>query len=427
MSGSRSPKFDFLKLWVGQGVSQFGSQISLLAIPTLAILVYDATPFEASVVGSLGVTPFVLFSLPAGPLADRLPRRAVLIVCDLGRAAAMTILAVTYLAGLHHMWIIYVVSFVVGTFNVFFDITFMSFIPHVVPAEQLLSANARLGATGAVAGTVGPGAGGLLIAALGPAKTLIFDAASYLVSAAALILVRAQESRRRKAERGLRVLLVEIREGLRYVRRSPVLARIALVNAVCDFGQSILKAVYLVFLYNSLFLSPGEVGFVVAVTSVSFTIGAIALPKVVWAFGFGRTMALSIMIGMAVELATPVALLGFAVAILMAINLLTGATNAFYDINQLTYRQRLTPDELQGRVHATMRMTFSGPTPFGYLLGGVLGTFVGVATTIFIGALIGTLGATVLFSGSVLNLRSIDDVEPDQSPGVPSTTMKEVP
>jgi MFS family permease len=415
-------RVNFLWLWVGQAVSHLGSEVSLLAIPTLAILIYDATPFEASVIGALEVAPFALFSLPAGPLADRLPRRAVLIACDIGRAGAVAVLAGTYFAGLHHMWIIYVVSFAVGTCTVFFDISFMSFVPQVVTQQGLLTANSRLGATKSVMSTAGPSISGLLIQAIGPARALVVDVVSYLVSAVALVFVRTQERRPAKAPLRLRTLFTEIKEGLVYVWHSPVLARIATVNALCDFGQSIIQAVYLVFLYNSLHLSPGAVGFVIAVSGVSSVVGAILLPKVVKALGFGRTLAFSILLGMGIELITPVALLGFAVAILVVINAVGGVTNAFYDINQLTYRQRITPDELQGRVHATMRMTFSGPSPFGYLLGGVLGTFVGVATTIFLGALVATAGAAVLFTGHVLRLRTIDDVEPDSAQRVPSTT-----
>lgn len=412
-------RLNFLKMWIGQGVSDFGSQMSILAIPTLAILIYDATPFEASVVGALGVAPFALFSLPAGPLADRLPRRMVIIVCDVGRALAVALLAISYLSGYHHMWVVYVVAFVVGVFTVFFDITYMSFLPQVVPPDQLLAANSRLSATGAVAGTAGPSLAGLLIEAIGPAKTLVVDAVSYVVSGAAVMTVRVTAPKRERATGGVRTVLTEIKEGVVYVFSKPVLARVAVVNAVCDFGQSIIKAVFLVFVYNSLHLGPGVVGFVMAVEGISFTIGAILLPKVVRRFGFGPTMAYSILFGMAIELITPVALLGYAVVILIGINLVTGATNAWYDVNQLTYRQRLTPDALQGRVHATMRMCFAGPTPFGYLLGGLLGTVIGVATTLFVGAVISTAGAAIMLTGAVLRLRDVDDIDPEHPEPVP--------
>jgi MFS family permease len=419
---------NFLKVWVGQGVSEFGTQMSALAIPTLAIIIYHATPFQASVAGALGVAPYALFSLPAGPLADRLPRRAVIVVCDAGRAVAVGSLAATFLLGYHHMWVVYAVEFALGVFTVFFDITFMSFLPQVVPGDRLLSANSRLSATSSVAGTAGPSIAGLVIEWLGPARTLIVDSLSYVVSALAVLLVRVEHPRRPPRTRGLRTLYTEIREGIAYVFGTPVLARVALTNAVCDFGQSMIKAVYMVFVFDSLHLGPGVVGFVMAVEGVSFTIGAVLLPRVVRRFGFGRTMAFSILLGMAVELVTPVALLGFAVAILMGIKLVTGATNAWYDVNQLTYRQRLTPDELQGRVHATMRMTFAGPTPFGYLLGGALATGIGVATTLFLGAVVSTAGATLMLTAAVLRLRTIDQVDEadqDEAESVTSAASKE--
>jgi MFS family permease len=396
---------NFHKLWAGQGVSQFGSQVSLLAIPTLAILVYRATPFQASVIGALQVAPFAIFSLPAGPLADRLPRRAIIIVCDLVRAAAVAILTLTYMAGVHQMWVIYVVATVVGTFTVLFDITYMSFVPQVVAEGDLLAANTRLSATNSAATTAGPALGGLLISAL------VADTVSYLVSAIAVARMRVEAPRLHKPKLRLRVLYTEIREGLAYVIRSPILARIAVVNAVFDFGAAIVQGVYLVFLYNSLHLTPSEVGFTMAVTGASFLIGALLVPRVVRTFGIERTLVYSILAGGAIELLTPLTLLGSAIPILTAINIVAGSTNALYDINQLTIRQSLTPDELQGRLHATMRMTFAGPRPFGYLLGGLLGTSIGTATTIFLGALVSTLGASVLLTGPVRRLRLLDENE----------------
>lgn len=422
----RRSRSNFLKLWIGEGFSQFGSEISLLAIPTLAILVYQATPFEAAAVGALGVLPFTLFSLPVGPLADRLPRKAVLVACDLGRAVAIALLAGTYLAGLREMWVVYAVAFLIGTCTVFFDITHMSFVPHVVDERDLLSANAKLSGTASVAQTVGPSVGGLLIQALAPARTLVLGAVAYLASAIAIASVRSDEPKRERPKLRLALLFTEIGEGLAYVRHSPVLARIAITNAVCDFGQAIIQAVYLVFLYNTLHLPPGQVGFVLAVTGASFTVGAVLMPKVTRALGFGRTMAFSIMVGMAIELLTPLAMLGYAFIILAGINVVTGMMNVFYDVNQLTYRQKVTPDELQGRVHATMRMTFQGPEPFGYLAGGALATFVGVPATIFVGAVISTIGASVLFTGSVFSLRSVDEITRDPAP-VPSATSEENP
>lgn len=416
--GSRS-RSNFLRIWFGQGASQFGSEISLLAIPTLAILVYDATPFEASVVGALGVIPFTLFSLPVGPLADRLPRKKVLVACDIGRAVAIGLLALTYLVGVHQMWVVYATAFVVGTCTVFFDITHMSYVPQVVAEKDLLSANAKLSGTASVAQAAGPSLGGLLIQVLAPARTLILGAVSYLASAIAISMVRGEEPKRERPKLRLRLLFTEIREGLSYVRRSPILARIAITSAVTDFGQAVIESVFLVFLYKSLHLPPGQVGIVLAVTGIAFTVGAVLMPKVTAMVGFGRTMVFSIVLGMGIELLTPLAMLGFAFVILVGVNIVGGMTNAFYYVNSLTYRQKVTPDELQGRVHATMRMTFQGPEPFGYLAGGALATFAGVPVTIFIGAVISTLGALILFYKPILRLRTADDIVPDRVPAAP--------
>lgn len=408
---------NFRKLWAGQGISQFGSQVSILAIPTLAILVYDATPFQASLLGAIQIAPFAFFALPAGPLIDRLPRGPVAVVCDIGRAAAIGGLAATYLSGFRHLWVVYVVAALVGTFTVFFEIAYLSFIPVVVPEDSLLSANSRISATDSAASTLGPGIGGLLISWLGPAKALILDSVSYVVSAVSLALIRVEEPRRDKPKLNLRSLATEIQEGLVYIARSPILSRIAITNAVFDFGAAIIEAVYFVFLYRSLQLEPNQVGVLMGVTGASFLVGAVLLPRVTKRFGVGPTLFYSILAGGVVEAFTPLALVGLAIPILVGISIVGGSTNALYDINQRTLRQYVTPDELQGRVHATIRMTFETPRPFGYVLGGALATFTGTAPTIFVGAVISTIGASILATGPVRQLRTFEEIGVDREDG----------
>lgn len=419
MGAARSPleslgsaRLNFIKLWLGQGLSNLGTAVSMLAIPALAILEYDATAFEASVLGAAGAVPFMLFSLLAGPIVDRLPRRSLLIACDIGRFAAIAILVTAHTAGFQSLGYLYLAAFVIGSFTVLFDIAFLSFVPQILPPKELVKANSWLVATSSVTEIVGPSVGGFLITLFGAARALVVDAFSYLLSILALFTMRSVGEPERSGEKAsVKGIVREIGEGLVFVRRKPVLLRIAMATAVADFGQAMIEAVYLVFLFNSLDLGPGVVGVVLAVPAATFTIGAMLSPRITQRFGLGRTMAYSILIGMGIELLTPVALLGWAFAVLVMINAVAGFTNATYDINQLSSRQVITPPEMQGRVHATMRMSFQGPTPFGFLAGGALATTIGVAGAIFVGAVVSTIGATILMTKVIRSLHSMDDLE----------------
>ncbi|MFF0745364.1 MFS transporter [Streptomyces sp. NPDC004111] len=406
---------EFLKLWVGQGVSQFGTQVSMLAIPTLAILVYQATPFQVSVIGAAQVVPFALFALPAGTLVDRWPRRLTLIVCDIGRALAAGALVLAYLAGYRELWVIYVVAAVMGTFTVVFDIAYLSLVPQVVGAKGLLGANARLSATDSVAETAGPAIGGALVAAIGPAKAVFVDSVSYLLSVVALLFMKTEETAREKPKLDARTMVAEIREGLRFVVRHPVLARLAVANSTFDFGVAIFQSVYLVFLYKTLHFSPWLVGVLAAVTGISNVLGAMTISRVVGRFGLGPTLVCSILAGGVAYLFLPLSQLGAAVAVIVVVNVVAGFTNAWYDINQYTLRQTVTPDHLLGRVNATMRMIFSGPRPLGFLLGGGLAVWTSVPTTIFLGALVSTVSALFVFFGPIRAVREATEDETQEA------------
>ncbi|MGI5499248.1 MFS transporter [Lentzea sp. CA-135723] len=402
---------DFLRLWVGQGVSQFGSQVSVLAIPTLAILVYNATPLQASLIGAAQVAPFALFALPAGTLVDRWPRRRTLIVCDVGRALAAGALVLAYLTGYREMWVIYLVAAVMGIFTVVFDIAYLSLVPDVVGSKDLLGANARLNATDSVAGTAGPAIGGALIAAIGPARTVLVDALSYVVSVVALLSMKTREEPKNKPKLDARTMVAEIREGLQFVFKHPVLARLAVANATFDFGIAIFQSVYLIFLYKTLHLSPFEVGLLAAITGVANVLGAMTISWVVARFGLGPTLVYSLLAGGVAYLFVVASDFGAAVLVLIVINVIAGFTNAWYDVNQYTLRQTVTPGHLLGRVNATMRMTFSGPRPLGYLLGGGLAMWTSVPVTVFLGALVSAVSALFVFFGPIRKIRSSGEEE----------------
>ena len=117
---------DFVKLWTAETISQFGTQVSLLALPLVAVALLQATPFEVAMLGTIEFLPFILFSLPAGAWVDRLRRRPILIAGDIGRALVLISIPVAYVLGVLTIWQMFVVGFVAGTLTVFFDVAYQS-------------------------------------------------------------------------------------------------------------------------------------------------------------------------------------------------------------------------------------------------------------------------------------------------------------
>jgi len=307
---------------------------------------------------------------------------------------------------------VYAAAAAVGTFTVAFDVAYFSVVPQVVAKKNLVAANARLSGTASVSETAGPAIAGFLIHVLGAALTLFVDVFTYVVSVVALQRMELEEPHTTTGPLTLRPMCREIREGITFVVRQAVLARIVVANAAYDFGYAVLHSVYLLYLYRELDLSPGEVGFLAAVTGVANVVGAITITRVVDRIGLGPTLAWSILVGAVASALVPLAGLGLPILVLVVINLVSGLTNAWYDINQYTMRQGLTPERLLGRVNATVRMAFAGPRPLGYLLGGVLGTQYGLTATLLTGAALSIVGALTTFARPIRGLRGFDDEQP---------------
>jgi MFS family permease len=207
----------FRGLWLAQTVSQVGTQITLLAMPLVAILVLDAGPLEVGILGAVDFLPFLLFTLPAGVWVDRLPRRRILIVADLGRALVLAVVPLAYLTDTLAMWQLYVVGFAAGTLTVFFDVGYQAFLPELVPRDRLAEGNSRLEVSRSAAQVVGPGLAGFLVGAITAPLAILVDAITYVVSSVFLFRIPPSAVRPREAHDGPRAgFRHEIAEGLRY-------------------------------------------------------------------------------------------------------------------------------------------------------------------------------------------------------------------
>jgi len=382
---------DFLALWTGQAVSRAGSQVSLLALPLVAIVLLHATTFEVGALTATATLPFLLVGLPAGALVDRLPRRRVLIVADVGRCAALASVPVAWAAGSLTVGQLYVVSLVAGSLSVLFDVAYQSYLPELVAADQLVEGNGKLAATDAGAQVAGPGIAGLLIGAVGAANAVSADAASYVVSFVSLMLVRARPHERAREPRTTK-LRREIAEGLRFVRGEPRILAVAGATATSNLFSSMAEAVLLVFAVRRLGLSAGRLGIIFALANVGALLGAVSAARIARRIGVGPTIVWSIAMAGLGPLAYPLATRSSAAVLILAGGAVMGFGGVVYNVNQVSVRQTLCPPRLQGRMNATVRFIVWGTMPLGGFAGGALGTLVGLRPTLWIAA-IGGLGA----------------------------------
>jgi len=409
---------DFLKLWTGQSISEVGSQVSQLALPWLAAVGLHASPFEFSLLGVLGFMPFILFALPAGVWVDRLRRRHILIVGDAARAALLIIVPILWATHELRIWHLLVLQFVIGVFTVFFDVAYQSYLPALVEREHLIDGNSKLQLTVGLAQVAGPNLSGVLIAAITAPYAIVVDAASYIVSSFFMISMRHREEPPKYDDSNPRPKMwPQVKEGLDWVVKHPWLRAIAACTGTSNFFSSTAFAIVLLYMVRVLHLSAYEVAAVFAVTSVGSIVASLCTSRLNKWLGVGPTIVWSIFVSSVAALGYPLAPKSFPLPLLMVSGVGFGFGAVAYNITQVSLRQAITPERLQGRMNAAMRWIVWGTIPLGTLFGGGLATWFSLRTAVWVGAvgqLVAFLPVTV---GSLKRVREMPEpvVEPTQA------------
>jgi MFS family permease len=382
---------DFLKLWAGQTVSELGSQFSLLALPLTAIFVLHASAFAVAALTIFEQLPFLLFALPAGVWVDRLARRPILIVGDLGRAVALASIPIAYGFGALQIWHLFLVAFVVGVLTVFFDVAYQSYLPSLVAREELVEGNSKLQASASAGQLGGPGLAGPLIRLAGAPYAVLVDVGSFLVSSAFVLAIRRPDLSARGTAGARPGMRAELMEGLRYVLGQPFLRAIATCTANSNFFGNVSYAILFVYLVRRLDLSATLIGVMLSCANLGLLVGAFTAGWIGRRYGVGRTLLWSaIAVGPSLLL-IPAAPTGFPVPFLVISLMLFGFSGVVYNITQISLRQAITAERLQGRMNSVMRFIVWGVLPLGALLGGLLASTVGLRATLWVGGAGGSL------------------------------------
>ncbi len=403
-AGSLWRNADFMKLWTGETVSEFGSQVTLIAIPFAAAVVLKASAADMGVLAALQMLPFLLISLPAGVWVDRMRRRPILIAADVVRGMVLLAVPVAGVTGHLSIPLLYVVSLVAGGATVFFDVSYQSYMPALVERGHLIEGNSKMELSRSAAQFGGPGVGGVLVGLVGAAQAVLFDSLSFFFSAAMLLWVRKGEPAPAPANER-RHMLHEIREGLAVVLGNPVLRAIASTTATSNLFSSISFATLILFATHDLRLDAVHIGLVLALGNVGAMVGALVAGRMAGRLGLGNTLMLSIFVGSVANLLVPVAQPATALPFLFGAMFAGAAGSTIYNINQVSLRQSITPDRLQGRMNASMRFVVWGVFPIGSLIGGALGTLLGVRAGIAVGAVGGLVTVLWLVFSPVRTLR----------------------
>jgi len=397
---------DFSLMRVGDAVSQAGSQLTLVALPLLAILDLRASSFEIGLLSSAGYLGWLLVGLPAGAWVDRRPRRPVLIAADIGRAALLASIPVAAWAHQITLAQVFVIALAVSMLSTLFDVAYPAYLPRVLEGRQLATGNARLQINSSLAVIVGPSAAGLLVQAVGAPATLLLDCFSFLVSAACLSRVRRTEPAAVSSTE-TRNLGHEIAEGLRYVRSHPALRAIAVSSALFNLFFAGYQALVIVFLVRVARVPTGAVGILVAAGGLGGIIGAVAIEWLTRRLGAARLIWAVPAVTIPFTLLIPLAEHGWRLMFFAAGALVSGVGAIVFGVSVGIFIQINAPGHLLARVGSSIRVLTRGVLPIGAAVAGSLAEVWSIRTILLVVAIGMTLSFIPVIASPIRRKRDL--------------------
>ena len=397
---------DFRLFWFGQTTSRFGSTITTVALPLVAVTVLHAGTLQVAMLPAATWLPWLVIGLPAGAWVDRLSRRPVMLVCDV--VSLLLFLSIPVAAGLHLLTMGHLlgVALGAGVAAVFFEAAYQVYLPSLVPAGHLAEGNAKLQGSEAAAQVAGPGAGGLLTQGFGAVAGVLADAVTFAVSAACLLTLRHREPRP-TASAPRRALTREVLDGLGFLIRDPYLRVLAVFGAAANLALQGYQTILILFLVRELGVSPGATGGIVAAMSAGGLLGAALAGPLARRFGTGRAMLLANLGAAPFALLIPLAAPGPRLALVVVGGVVVGTGVVAGNIIKGSFRQLYTPRHLLGRVLTGMQLLNYGTIPVGALLAGALGTTLGLRPTLWIMTAGVGAAATILLAGPIRRHRDL--------------------
>lgn len=396
---------DFVKLWLGRTVSNFGSGITGIALPLTAVLILGATSIQMGLLGAVDGVSVLLVGLLAGVWVDRARRRPLLIAADLGRAVVLSTIPLAALLGVLRIGQLYIVAALAGMLTVIFNVASPAFLPALIPRESLVEGNSKLAMSDSLAEIGGPAVAGPLVQLIGAPFALLFDALSFLFSACGLGLIGRPEPPQAAYEQSQNIWSALV-EGLRVVLKNPLLRTLAGSAGLFSLFGNFIGALYALYIIRQLGAPPIFLGLLIATGGGSALVGALLAERVVKRFSLGRTVAVGLFMYGATGLLIPLAggSVALALPFLFCSQLIGDASVSIYLIAEMSLRQSLIPANLLGRTNASMQFLSQGVAPVGALLAGILGGLMGIRLTI----LVGVLG--VMLAGTWLLLSAVSKV-----------------
>ncbi|WP_127354846.1 MFS transporter [Actinacidiphila soli] len=374
---------DFRLLWTGETVSGLGNSITTVALPLVAVVTLHADAFAVGMIAAAVWLPWLVIGLPVGAWVDRMRRRPLMIACNLVSAAMYVSVPVAVWLHVPTLAQLIVVALACGVSVMFFNTAYHSYVPVILPNEDLLEGNAKLQGSEAATQVVGPGAAGLIAQAFGAVGGLLADAATFVVSTVCLISIRSREPAPTSAEKDSK-LRDQIAEGLRFVVHDEYLRPIVTYGAVVNLGLTGYQAVQMVFLVRTVGLNPATIGVLLMAGSLGGVLASFLAGPVGRRFGTARGMLVTQALTCPFALLMPLTTHGAGLLFFALGSFVLGIGIVACNIVLGSFRQSYCRPHLMGRVVATTMVINHSTIPIGSLLGGYLGDLIGPRSALWV-------------------------------------------
>jgi MFS family permease len=397
---------DFRRFWSGQTISLFGDQVSMIALPLVAVLVLKADAAQMGILTATILAPNLLFSLHFGAWIDRWGhRRQAMIAADIVRALLMGSIPVVYLLGRLTFPYLMIVGFLSGICSVLFSVSYSTLFTAIVPRERYVEANQLMHGSRAFSYVTGPSVGGVLVQALSAPLALVVDAASFVFSAVFLHRITVAEPPTEAAQPG------QIVSGARFIRRTPLLLASLLSTATINLFNLAFNALAILYATRELGVQPGVLGLVIGAGALGGILGAAVTGRIADKIGIGPTFVLGAFLFPAPLVLVPLA--GGSMTTILTMLFLAELGSGFgvmmLDISIGSITQALVPDRLRARVAGSYMFVNNGIRPIGSLIGGALGAWIGIQPTLLIATLGSLLGVLFLIWSPAPRLRTLPE------------------
>ena len=395
----------FRSYWGAHTISLFGDQVSLLALPLVAVLALDADAAQMGYLTAFALAPNLLLALHAGAWVDRHGhRRRTMIAADIGRAGVIATVPVAYMLDLLALEQLYVVAFVAGALTVLFGVADSSLFQTIVPRDRFVEASALLNGSRAFSFVVGPTAAGFLVQAFTAPGALLLDAFSFLGSGALLARIHPEEPPPDLEQKGVTV-------GLRWIAGSAVVRSTLAATATINFFNFVFWALFILYATRTLGVSPGTLGLVLGAGAIGGLLGSVVAGPLARWIGVGPTLLAGCALFPMPLLLVPLASGSDAIVLgcLFLAEFGSGIGVMLLDISAGAIFAATIPPRLRSRVSGAYSFVNYGIRVLGSLAGGLLGSAIGVRPTLWIGAAGALLGVLILLPSPVPRLRDLPD------------------